>query len=352
MQRANIFIKPSKIDIKTEKGRLNETYNLPIAHSSLNASSLTCNQVPRTLKVLYPSTSMKQACVNQLHEKYIQMLGKPLGYLSAKPEQAFQLDYGHLLSTFAAQVLDRLSASTALYHNVEHTILVCLVGQEILHGKHQLEGNVTCEDWLNFMVSLLCHDIGYVSGVCQQDDIAQRRYVRARVQTSGLVPETTWVTLPPGSTDASLAPYHIERGKLFVQENFSHYEVLDLQAIKRNIGFTRFPVPDEPVYQVTGHYPGLTRAADLIGQLSDPGYLQKTVALFYEFEELGKNQELGYRTPEDLKLGFPKFYRTQVYSYIQPALAYLQATPLGQQIVENLEANVEAVNINQPALSR
>lgn len=303
--------------------------------------------------MLYPAKSMKQACVNQLHEKYIQMLGKPLGYLTANSAQRFQPDYGALLSIFAAQALDKLSASTALYHNVEHTILVCLVGQEILHGKHQLEGNVTCEDWLNFMVSLLCHDIGYVGGVCRQDDTARRRYVRGQVQIpASQTSETAWVTLAPGTTDASLAPYHVERSKLFVQENFSHYQVLDLEAIQRNIGFTQFPVPDAPAYQVTDHYPGLTRAADLIGQLSDPSYLQKTVALFYEFEELGKNQELGYRTPEDMKLGFPKFYRTQVYSYIQPALTYLQATPLGQQIVDNLEANVEAVKDSAPALLR
>ncbi|ESA38530.1 metal-dependent phosphohydrolase [Leptolyngbya sp. Heron Island J] len=296
---------------------------------------------------------MKQACVNQLHEKYIQMLGKPLGYLTTTLDQQFQPDYGVLLRVFAAKVLDKLSASTALYHNVEHTILVCLVGQEILHGKHQLEGNVTCEDWLNFMVSLLCHDIGYVGGVCRQDDTARRCYVRGQVQIpASQTSETAWVKLAPGTTDASLAPYHVERSKLFVQENFSHYQVLDLEAIQRNIGFTQFPVPDVPAYQVTDHYPGLTRAADLIGQLSDPSYLQKTVALFYEFEELGKNQELGYRTPDDMKLGFPKFYRTQVYSYIQPALAYLQATPLGQQIVENLEANIEAVSSNEPALSR
>ena len=303
--------------------------------------------------MLYPATSMKQACVNQLHEKYIQMLGKPIGYLTTTLDQRFQPDYGVLLRVFAAQVLDKLSASTALYHNVEHTILVCLVGQEILHGKHQLEGNVTCEDWLNFMVSLLCHDIGYVGGVCRQDDPARRRYVRGQVQIpASQTSETAWVTLAPGTTDASLAPYHVERSKLFVLENFSHYQVLDLEAIQHNIGFTQFPVPDVPAYQVSDRYPGLTRAADLIGQLSDPSYLQKTVALFYEFEELGKNQELGYRTPDDMKLGFPKFYRTQVYAYIQPALAYLQATPLGQQIVENLEANIEAVKDSEPALLR
>ncbi|MEA5466229.1 metal-dependent phosphohydrolase [Leptothoe sp. PORK10 BA2] len=288
---------------------------------------------------------MKQSCVHQLHEKYIQMLGKPLGYLTSNPNPSFQPDYGVLLSAFAAQVLDKLIASTALYHNVEHTILVCLVGQEILHGKHHQEGNVTCEDWLNFMVSLLCHDIGYVAGVCRQDDVAQRRYVQGQFQpATGQLQEKAWVTLAPGATDASLSPYHVERSKLYVQENFSQYEVLDLAAIQQNIGFTLFPVPDEPVYQVTHHYPGLARAADLIGQLSDPCYLQKTVALFYEFEELGMNQELGYGSPDDLKLGFPEFYRTQVYPYIQPALAYLQATALGQQIVENLEANVRGVS--------
>lgn len=351
MRTTNISIEPSKIEIRINEGSLNEIYNLPVAHTFSPTSSLISPQVPRTLKVLYPSTSMKQACVNQLHEKYIQMLGKPLGYPSSKPNPEFQPDYGILLSTFAAQVLDKLSASTALYHNVEHTILVCLVGQEILHGKHQLEGSVTCEDWLNFMVSLLCHDIGYVSGVCQQDDVAQRRYVRGQTSDEQS-PETTWVTLPPGTTDASLMPYHVNRSRLFVQENFSQYDVLDLDAIQQNIAFTQFPIPDDPAYRVTHHYPGLTRAADLIGQLSDPNYLQKTVALFYEFEEVGTNQELGYRSPDDLKLGFPKFYRTQVYPYIQPALAYLQATPLGQQIVENLETNIETVSRNAPALSR
>lgn len=297
---------------------------------------------------------MKQSCVHQLHEKYIQMLGKPLGYLTANPTQQFQPDYGVLLSAIAAQVLDRLSASTALYHNVEHTILVCLVGQEILHGKHQQEGNVTCEDWLNFIVSLLCHDVGYVGGVCQQDDVAQRRYVQGPCQksTGQSALDHSWVTLAPGATDASLSPYHVERSKLFVQENFSQCEVLDLEAIQRNISFTQFPVPDQPAYQVTDHYPGLARAADLIGQLSDPNYLQKTVALFYEFEELGMNQILGYRSPEDLKLGFPEFYRTQVYTYIRPALAYLQTTDLGQHIVENLNANVSAVSCNEPALSK
>ena len=290
--------------------------------------------------MLNPTMLMKQTCVNQLQEKYFQVLGR-----ESISNQKFKPEYATLLGAISVQVLDWLSSSTALYHNVEHTILVCLVGQEILHGKHKQENNVSCEDWLNFMVSLLCHDIGYVSGICQQDDTSKRRYVGGQ----SLSPKTQqsleqlWVTLAPGATDASLAPYHVDRSKLFVQENFSHYQsLLDLDAIEHNIEFTTFPVPQDSAYQVTNHYPGLVRAADLIGQLSDPSYLQKTVALFYEFEEIGTNQRLGYRCPEDLKLGYPRFYRTQVLPYIKPALGYLKATPQGCQIIANLEANVIA----------
>ncbi len=61
--------------------------------------------------------------------------------------------------------LEIISNSDALYHNVEHTILVALVGQEILRGKHIKEGKVLPIDWLHCIISLVCHDIGYVKGV-------------------------------------------------------------------------------------------------------------------------------------------------------------------------------------------
>ena len=51
----------------------------------------------------------------------------------------------------------------------KRTIMVTLVGQEILRGKHISVGGVTPREWLHFIVSLLCHDIGYVRGVCRGD---------------------------------------------------------------------------------------------------------------------------------------------------------------------------------------
>ena len=39
--------------------------------------------------------------------------------------------------------LESIANSDALYHNVEHTIMVTLVGQQILKGKHLREGGVS-----------------------------------------------------------------------------------------------------------------------------------------------------------------------------------------------------------------
>jgi len=263
------------------------------------------------------------ACVEQLQIGYRSIYG------SLKP------NYAKLIGSATNLILENLAKGDAPYHNIEHTILVTLAGQKILIGKHLLEGGVGVysEDWLHFIISLLCHDIGYVKGVCRQDRVDQSLYTTAI--------NNQMLTLAPDSTDASLAPYHVDRGKLFVEENFSGHPLIDIEVIKRNIELTRFPVPSNEEYQDTRNYPGLARAADLIGQLSDPCYLQKTTGLFEEFAEVGANKILGYHHPQDLLAGLPNFYRYQVHPYIQEALQYLEVTPEGRQILVNLYTNVQ-----------
>lgn len=243
-----------------------------------------------------PTTTMIADCVTRLQAGYRETYG------NLRP------DYADVISQVATVALDAIARSDALYHNVEHTILVTLVGQEILRGKQQQEGNVSCRDWAHFIVSLLCHDIGYVRGVCQQDDLENRSYVTGVGDGK--------VAIAPSATDASLTPYHVDRGKQFVQEHLSGQIRLDLAVIKQNIELTRFPVPKDELHEQTSTYPGLARAADLIGQLSDPRYLEKIPALFYEFAETGANEALGYRYPADLRAGYPKFFRYVVCPYI------------------------------------
>ncbi len=241
-------------------------------------------------------------------------------------------DYEDILGWIGAMALENIANSDALYHNVEHTILVTLVGQEILRGKHIREGGVSCEDWLHFVISLVCHDIGYVKGVCRADD--GTRYATG---SGEMVP------LPAGASDASLTPYHVDRAKLFVDERFGGNRLIDAEAVKRNIELTRFPVPQDGDHQDTVNFPGLVRAADLIGQLSDPRYLKKIGALYYEFEETGVNRALGYRHPGDLRNNYPKFYWHGVFPYIKDGLRYLSLTQQGQQIIANLYSNVFVV---------
>jgi hypothetical protein len=67
-------------------------------------------------------------------------------------------------------------------------------------------------DWLHFTVSLLCHDIGYVRGICRGD--GDGSYV---TNSAG-----DRVRLPEGATDAAMTPYHVARSKLFIRERFGN----------------------------------------------------------------------------------------------------------------------------------
>jgi hypothetical protein len=240
--------------------------------------------------------------------------------------------YGEMLAWAGRMALERISQTDAPYHTMDHTIMVTLVGQEILRGKHMCEGGVTPSDWLHFVISLLCHDIGYVRGVCQADS-------GRRCSTGG----DEIVEMPPGATDAFLTPYHVDRGKLFVRERFRGHGIIDAEVIARNIELSRFPVPDESDRQETADFPGLLRAADLVGQLADPNHLRKLPSLFMEFEETGTNERLGYKSPADVRRDYPRFYWDVVHDYVADGLRHLDATQNGRQWTANLFAQVFAV---------
>ena len=143
--------------------------------------------------------------------------------------------YPGVIEFVARLSLENIAGSDAAYHDINHTIMVTLVGQEILRGRHVSVGGVTPHDWLHFIVSLLCHDIGYVRGICRGD--GEGRYV------TNLSGDT--VSVPEGATDAALTPYHVARSKLFVRERFGKIGLSQINSsqIEANIEHTRFPVP-------------------------------------------------------------------------------------------------------------
>ena len=261
-----------------------------------------------------------QAFIKELRSMYDQTYG------------ILEPSYPGIISFVAGVALENIATSDAAYHDVNHTIQVTLVGQEILRGRHIRVGGINPREWLHFIVSLLCHDIGYVRGICRGD--ADGRYV---TNVAG-----DKISLPDGATDAAMTPYHVARSKLFIRERFGKAALLhfDLAEIEANIENTRFPVPQNEEHGTTDDFPGLLRAADLIGQLADPNYLRKTAALFNEFRETGMAEKLGYNTPADLRAKYPHFFWNMVQPFIGDALHCLRVTQEGQQWIANLYANV------------
>jgi len=247
-----------------------------------------------------------------------------------------------LLPYAARLALECIGNSDALYHNVEHTMLVTLAGHDILIGRALLRPT-TAGDYANFILACLVHDIGYVRGVVQGDeDDCFVADVNGRT-----------IRLPRGASDAALAPYHVDRSKLFALERLDATEHLDAARIARAIEYTRVPYAPPPSNDDLHDEEGLLlRAADLIGQLGDPNYMRKSNALFYEFEEIGLNETLGYETPADIVYKFPQFYWTNVAPQIGMAIRYLNVTSSGRQWIGNLYGNVfraeRDVNLSGP----
>ena len=252
-------------------------------------------------------------------------------YLASDMKDQFGTSHPRLaeLIPFAADLaLGCIANSDALYHNVEHTMLVTLAGHDIFKGRALLVPS-TPTDYSNFIVACLTHDIGYVRGLLKDDG------------DDGYVVDETGrkVSLPRGSSDAALAPYHVERSKLFVLDRVAAIEELDVNRIARAIGFTKFPY-SLPIDEEVDEYGSLLRAADFIGQLGDPHYLRKANALFHEFEEIGLNKQLGYESPTDLVDKYPQFYWNTVSPHIQAAIRYLNVTSSGRQWIAGLYSNV------------
>ena len=245
----------------------------------------------------------------------------------------------HLLVSNAHNALEIIANSDAPYHDVEHTIMVTAVGMEILRGKVLIEGGVTADDWVHFVISLLNHDIGYVRGICRSD--RSGRY--------GINSEYETVVPPPGSTDAFLTPYHVDRAKMYIAERFEREEGISVETICENIERTRFPVPSEEDHQDATDFPGLIRAADLIGQLADPSYIRKISRLFAEFKETGQAAKMGYTTAADLRAGYPKFFWDVVTPFITEGVRFLRRTQEGQKWIANLYANVFTEEHEAPA---
>jgi hypothetical protein len=237
-------------------------------------------------------------------------------------------DTAERLGSLARGTIECLGMSDALYHNFEHTLQVTMVGRDILQGMTQSQ-RIEPSDYSHLIIACLLHDIGYVRGILRDD--TETEFV---TDTSGKK-----VTLPRGASDAALTPYHVDRSKLFAMERLGKSPGLDLSRITEAIEQTRFPVTANRASKVALE-PKLVQAADLIGQLGDPMYSRKANALYYEFEEIGMNRQLGYSSPADIIDKYPTFFWNSVSMHLDDGIEYLNRTVSGRQWIANLHHHV------------
>ena len=261
-----------------------------------------------------PNAILLEAFVDHLVDEYCSV------FTDAEPRQVQALQN-------AAQVaLETLLNCDCPYHDVQHTMLVTEVGQTILRGRQLARGDLTPHDWLQAVVAMLFHDVGYLRNLLPGDTD----------ESSLINPNGERIVPPQGSTDASMTPYHVARGIMFVRDRFANDPYIDTTTVAQCIEMTRFPVPRKRSYQETDSLPALVRAADLIGQMADPQYLQKLSRLFAEFVETGEAMRMGFSNAGNLRRGFPHFFYSDVQPYIGDGIDYLKRTQEGHQWIANL----------------
>ncbi len=229
----------------------------------------------------------------------------------------------------ARMALSHHARSNAPYHDMDHTIHVTIVGQDILRGKIIRDGNVSPRDWTAFVSALLCFALGFVRGICPGDtDDAFETGEEGAV-----------VAMPRGATDGYLWPYFTSRSKLFVRNYFAVHPVLDGKRLADIIEYSRFPPPEGRNLE-TATYPGLLRAAHIIGAVSDPNFMLKMRRLFIEFIESGIGEDLGYPDHVALKNGYPDLFWDVLHPRIREGIRLLTYTGEGRVWLANMHRHV------------
>jgi len=237
-------------------------------------------------------------------------------------------DDAERLGSAARATIECIARSDALYHNYEHTLQVTMVGRDILRGM-MVSKRIEPADYGHLIAACLLHDIGYVRGVLSGD--TETEFV---IDASG-----EKITLPRGASDAALSPYHVDRSKIFAFERLEKVPNLDAARVAEAIEMTRFPVR-QGSRRECGLEPRLVQAADFIGQLGDPLYARKANALYYEFEEIGMNRQLGYSSPADIIEKYPAFFWSSVSEHLNDGIKYLNMTTSGRQWIANLHHHI------------
>ena len=141
-----------------------------------------------------------------------------------------------------------------------------------------------------------------------------------------------------GATDGSLWPHFTDRTKIFLREYYANHPILDPEILAAQVEYSRFPPPrtnDE-----TETYPGLLRAAQVIGAIADPDFSLKMMRLWLELKECNLQETLGFNSPSELRDKYPQFFWNMLHPMIPEGMELLTYTGSGRLWLANMHAHV------------
>ncbi|MEQ9642569.1 MAG: metal-dependent phosphohydrolase [Alphaproteobacteria bacterium] len=239
------------------------------------------------------------------------------------------LAHRQALLQVARMALSRIARSNAPYHDLDHTMVVTQVGQDILRGKMVRDGIVDSADWVHFVASLLCFAVGFSRNLCPGDD--------GEVCVCDEAGNT--IAIPRTKSNGALWPYFTDRGKFFVRHYFAGHPLIDPERLAANIEYSRFPPPPGHSHDTTSD-PGLLRAAHIIGAVADPDFMLKMKALFIELQESGIAGQLGFNNVAEMSSGYGRLFWNVLHPLIGEGMNLLTFTAEGRVWLANLHAHV------------
>jgi hypothetical protein len=172
------------------------------------------------------------------------------------------------------------------YHDLEHTLQAYLAVARILDGFIRKNPTATSEEFFVLgLISALGHDTGYI---------------KETLDTEGRGGKYIWI--------------HVDRSKEFMGEYLPKlkFNPSQIQYVKNIICCTDLRTDPSSIHftsrreKETGYVLG---TADLLGQMSDPNYLEKLTKLYEEFKD---GNVLGYASVRDLIEKTPAFWNNFV----------------------------------------
>lgn len=189
------------------------------------------------------------------------------------------------------------AACDTAYHDLQHTLDVCLAMARIMAGyvREERSGLIDADLFAFGVIAALFHDAGYIR---RRSDVLHANgaeYTKIHVSRSGRFLRDYLREIGLGKFSAAAAP----------TLHFTGYE----KAAQR------IRVPD-PIFRLIGNMLG---SADIIAQMSDRCYLEKCYGRLYPEFVLGGvdrkttkdgHDELIFASAEDLVMRTPQFYQT------------------------------------------